>query len=603
MDFSFDNTTKTSSGNVRFSGVSSGINSQEIVDSIIAARRIQVNTIEDKIALNDERVSAIDQLQTLTKTFASSLDVLRGANSIFVDDIFDNKLAFTNARVSDTAAPGHVASSADSILSVNATDEAIAGSHTVEVVQLAKAQQIRSDAFTSTTDTLVSQGYTTGDFDINGRTITLNSTDTLLDLRDKINAVNSGASATNVNASVITVSATESYLVLTSEETGLSNTITFGGTQAVHNSFGLTSTGTDTAKNEIQTAQNSIIRVDNLGVDIERESNTISDVFTGVTLDLYKAEEGTEIVVDIESDLNSIKTGLVDFVNAYNELKAFIEDQQAEVVREDGGEAEFGVLAFDSTLRSIEARLSQVVSSIVPGLEDGYSSLGQIGIGIEDDYSLSVDDSTLDEALLNNLNDVKRLFSFDYSTSDSRLSVISVGANTTYSVDGSNIAEPYYLNISGTDASGNVLDANFVTSAGTGNGGVGNNTVAVSGKNLTILPDSSADGLKLFFNGDAGLGQVDDIEVTFTRGVADRLYNFFNDFSKTGGDADTLKTNLLTQNEDYQDDITKIDTRLELQRKNLEARFIAMETAMFQLNSLKESLSQQIAAMSGDSSN
>ena len=293
----------------------------------------------------------------------------------------------------------------------------------------------------------------------------------------------------------------------------------------------------------------------------------------------------------------------MDFVNAYNELKAFIEDQQAEVVREDGGEAEFGVLAFDSTLRSIEARLSQVVSSIVPGLEDGYSSLGQIGIGIEDDYSLSVDDSTLDEALLNNLNDVKRLFSFDYSTSDSRLSVISVGANTTYSVDGSNIAEPYYLNISGTDASGNVLDANFVTSAGTGNGGVGNNTVAVSGKNLTILSDSPADGLKLFFNGDASLGQVDDIEVTFTRGVADRLYNFFNDFSKTGGDADTLKTNLLTQNEDYQDDITKIDTRLELQRKNLEARFIAMETAMFQLNSLKESLSQQIAAMSGDSSN
>jgi len=232
-------------------------------------------------------------------------------------------------------------------------------------------------------------------------------------------------------------------------------------------------------------------------------------------------------------------------------------------------------------------------------VDDGYASLGQIGVSIEDDFTLSVDDGTLDNALLNNLDSVRKLFGFDFSTSDSRVSVISVGPNSAYTVDGSDVPEPYYLNIAGTDANGDLTDANFVTSAGTGNGGAGNNTVSINGKNMTILPDSNADGLKLFFNGDPNLGPVDDIEVTFTRGVADRLYNFFNDFSKTGGEADSLKLNLLEQNDDYETDISRIDSRLDLQRKNLEARFIAMETAMFQLNSLKESLSQQISAMAG----
>jgi flagellar hook-associated protein 2 len=602
MDFSFDNSSATSSGNIRFSGVSSGINSQQIIDSIIASRRIQVTQIEDKISLNDERVSAIDQLQSLAKGFADSLDVLRGGNSFFVDDVFDNKLAFTSSRATATAPVGYVPSAAESVLGVNATDGAIAGQHTVEVVQIAKAQQIRSDAFGSTTNTLASQGFTIGDFEINGRNITLNASDTLLDLRDKINGVNSGVTATNVNASIVSVSPTESYLLLSSEDTGLSNTITFSGTQGVHNSFGLTSAGTDTVKTEIQSAQNSIIRVDNLGVDVVRESNTIDDVFTGVTLDLFKAEPDTEIVVDIDNDLNAVKTTIVGFLDAYNGLKSFIEDQQSEAIREDGEDPAFGVLAFDSSLRSVETKLNSVVSSLIPGLADGFSSLGQIGISIEDDYTLGLDESTFDNVLLNNLDDVQRLFGFDYSTSDSRLSVISVGANSTYTVDGSNIPEPYYLNISGTDASGDVIDANLSTTPVTGNGGLGDNTLGVNGKNLEALSDSPADGLKLFFNADPSLGPLDDIEVSFTRGIADRLYNFFNDFSKVSGEADTLKTNLLTQNENYQEDITKFDARLDLQRQNLESRFIAMETAMFQLNSLRESLSQQLAALAGGDS-
>ncbi|MFT7433575.1 MAG: flagellar hook-associated protein 2 [Alphaproteobacteria bacterium] len=600
MDFNLDNTSQTDSGNVRFSGISSGIDSQKVIDSILAAKRIPATQIEDKIAVNSEKVTAYDQLQGLTKTFAEQLNGLRGGNSFFSDDVFDQKLAFADSRSTATAPVGHMPSTASSVLGVSADDTAIAGTHTVEVVQLARAHQIRSDSFTSKTDSLSSLGFTTGDFAVNGETVSVTAADTLLDLRDKINAANTGANPTNVNASIVSVSATEYYLVMTSDETGTSNAISFSGTQAVHNSLGLTSAGTDTIKTEIQGAQNSIVRVDNLGVDIERESNTITDIVGGVTLDLFKAEVGTEVVVDVENDLNAVKTSIVDFVNAYNELKAFIEDQQTEKVREEDGDAEFGVLAFDASLRTVETQLNTLVSASIPGVENGYQSLGQVGITIEPDFSLKVDDKTFDASLLDSLDGMRKLFSFDYSTSDSRLSVIDAGSRATYTTDGSGNAEPYYVNISGTDASGVILDANIKTTAVSGNGGLGDGTIIKNGTSFSSTDLSETNGMMFYFNGGPSSGPIDDIELTFTRGIADRMFNFFDNFSKVGGEADNLKTNLLTQNEDLTDDITSIDLRLDVQRSNLEARFNAMEIAMLQLNSLKESLAQQISAMSGE---
>lgn len=600
MDFNLNNTSETSSGNLRFSGISSGIDSQNVINSIIEAKRIPATGIEDKISLNTEKVAVFDELQGLTAEFASQLDILRGGTSFFSKDVFENKLAFTDTRSSIAAPAGHEPSSAGSIVGVAVGENAIAGVHTVEVRQLAKAQQIRGDAISSTSDTLDSQGFSAGDFEINGKEISLSATDTIYDLRDKLNAANSGSTPSGVSASVVSVSETEHYIVLSSDDTGLSNEINFTGDQSIHNNLGFTSAGTDTVKTELQAAQNAIIRVDNLGVDVVRESNTIDDVFGDVTIDLFKVELNTEVVIEVEHDLNAVKTSVVGFLNAYNELKTFIEDQQTASVRGDGTEAEFGVLGFDASLRQIESRLNGIVSSTIPGLPDGFQSLGQIGIAIEPDFTLSLDEAKFDKALLQNLDEVKNIFAFNYTSSDSRLSVVSAGANATYTVDGSNVVEPYYINIAGTDVDGKLTDANISTTAGSGNAGLGNNTATIAGQTLTAQDTTGANGMVFFFNGAAGLGLVEDIEVSFTRGVADRLFNFFDDFSKTGGEIDELKTNILNQNVGFTEDIAKIDLRLDLQRTNLEARFNAMEVAMLQLNNLKESLASQISAMTAE---
>ena len=43
---------------------------------------------------------------------------------------------------------------------------------------------------------------------------------------------------------------------------------------------------------------------------IERDSNTISDLFKGVTLSLFAAEKGTTVTIDIEQDLAQAKTAI-----------------------------------------------------------------------------------------------------------------------------------------------------------------------------------------------------------------------------------------------------------------------------------------------------
>ena len=80
-------------------------------------------------------------------------------------------------------------------------------------------------------------------------------------------------------------------------------------------------------KNELRAAQNAELLVDGLSTIIERQSNIISDVFGGGTLTLYKAEPGTTVRLDVERDLNQVKSAIVDLVDAYNELRGFINQQ------------------------------------------------------------------------------------------------------------------------------------------------------------------------------------------------------------------------------------------------------------------------------------
>lgn len=533
-------------GRVSFSGLGSGIDFEAAVDNIITAKRIPVDRLEARIETNAAKITAYQDLRSLLNTLQDSLSTLRGAVSFDnSSSIFSAKEAFASVSRTDGATP----TSAGSLIGVTVTNAAQAESHDLEVLQVARAHKIASASFSSKTTSL---GLTGNDqFTLEGTVITVSAQDTLLTLRDRINAANTGSNATGVSASIVSVSSTQHYLVLSKgtagEDISISNTtgtplvtagiLTGGGmpanvlqaaqtaqlyadglldsTNTTYESsrqssasvtigssgtlrFNDGSTTLDLAYTSGQsittlaaninadatltamgisasivqegaeyrlkiitsgdaftiTEQAAGSAISDLGVDnsrllIERQTNTIDDLFSGVTLSLFQAEVGTRVQVDIEQNLATIKTQVSSFVEAYNAAKVFINGQTS-IDATTGKVSEDSVLYGARALANMESQLNQIVGVGTEGVSSAFSVLAQIGITFVDNAGLSdplqadtleIDESELDNALLNNAEDVRRLFAFDFSSSDPRVTLLSFSGNTSYNASG------YVLNV------------------------------------------------------------------------------------------------------------------------------------------------------------
>lgn len=559
--------TVDQNGKLKFSGVSSGLDWQSIIDAQITAKRAPAIALESKITANTDKIKAYGDFKTKIQAVVTALDKLRDAPG-------SSTSVFTTKSVSgSTSAVSGTASDIASLLGVAVDNTAQNGSHSITIHQLATAQQLRADALTSTSATLASLGIPTGTFSINGKDITVSSTDTLLDLRAKIN--NAGA---GVNATVVSSDSATNYLVLTAQQTGTDNAMVFGGDAALTDALGLTANSGADIKNELVEAKNAIIDVDGV-TGIERGTNEIDDVISGFTFSLLKAEPGTTISLKVETDLSAVKTAINDFVTAYNDVRAFVDDQRTASDRNDDGKVddnELGPLAYDQTVRDMLAKLTDMAVESVDGNPDGYGSLGQIGVVMDSSYKLQIDSSILDNKLLTGVDSVRSLFAFSSSTSDSRATVLGRGSDTA--------SGTYTLNIAGTDADGNIISANFGGNAS----GADDGSATANGRTLAGQGDLA--GLNLFFNGGPNLGPQ-TLTVTVSRGLADQFFDYFDNATKaTSGTLDTAVTQLQTMNQDYKDRVSVIDGRLEVTRKTLEAKYTAMEAALAKLQTLQTTI-------------
>jgi flagellar capping protein FliD len=302
---------------------------------------------------------------------------------------------------------------------------------------LVDIDRFESTYITSSTNTLstLAPDAGDGDFDITvgGNTVTVSylGADTLSGLVTKINAAITGSGGAVESAG------TAASLMTDGDGVRLVITNTSGAEITLTDTDGL---------------------ISGLGIDndlvIERDSNTVSDLFDGVTLTLFQAEEETKIKIDVEQDLTSAKTAIEGFVEAYNALKVFL-NQHSQIDSTTGAAAEdAGVLLGSPALFGVTTSLSSIFSVATSGVDDAFQVLAQVGITFVDNSdvgdsllfnTLEISDTDLDEALLNNAADVKRLFAFDYSTSDSRVSLLGFDNKTTYDAAG------YTLNINFAD--------------------------------------------------------------------------------------------------------------------------------------------------------
>jgi flagellar hook-associated protein 2 len=217
------------------SGVSSGFDWRSMIDQLIAIERNRVTLVEDKQRNYENQYKEWQSFNT------KLLSLKTAAGNLAKPDDF---ALFTSAMSTDSSAY-----KAADLLSVTTSSDASAGAYTLKVTQLASAEKRSSAAFSDFSDAL-GPGYA-GDILINGSVISITESDSLADVRDKINSANSGSTPSGVTAGIVNYGANDYRLTLTSAETGETGISLLNGSGTdILSAFGFTDT-TRTAKNHI----------------------------------------------------------------------------------------------------------------------------------------------------------------------------------------------------------------------------------------------------------------------------------------------------------------------------------------------------------------
>ena len=203
-----------------FSGLASGIQWRDMVDQIIAIESSRkLSPVTDRKTTEQPRYDAWSSFSSLVATFRDAAKALRDGS------------AFGVFKVDAAASP----LSGRALVSASASASATPGNYSVEVTDVARANKLSGNIVASASTAL----GLSGEFAVNGRAVTVVATDTLSQVRDKINALNAGANASGVSASILSTGSSAQRLVLTSEAAGASGIELVDGTSGVLASLGV----------------------------------------------------------------------------------------------------------------------------------------------------------------------------------------------------------------------------------------------------------------------------------------------------------------------------------------------------------------------------
>lgn len=382
----------SSSGKTYLTGLISNIDTASLIETAVKAKLTKSDRLDDTISTNTTKISAYQDLQGYIQEMTDALDALRSTNS---DNAFNEKQV--TAKSSDST-------SAENIVSATTTSSAAAGTYRVVVQQLAQAMSVAS-SLQSSADSALGQ---TGVFNLQlegyaGAEIAVTAD---MSLRDIADAINDASGETGVTADLLQTGSGYK-LVLTGAVTAESFTTSSVSGDDIMSALGVLDSGGDFASVS-QAAQQAILTLN--GSTIESDSNTLTNVLGGLTLELTNAAPSTTVTLTVGNNTEGVKEAISTLVDAYNQLRAYIA-QNREIT--DGAVSSYAYLYAESLLSSLDQSLGRMTTQSY-GSSD-YNSLGSIGITINEDNKWELDDTTLDTALAANFSGVVSLFSSDDS--------------------------------------------------------------------------------------------------------------------------------------------------------------------------------------------
>ncbi len=378
----------SSTGTISSAGIGSGLDVSSIVTQLMAIEQRPLTTLQTK-------ASAI-------KTTVSEYGKVKSALSTLNDAAVKLASASTWAQT--------IASSSSATTVTASTNGATPGTYSVEVQKLASVQTIASSTFANAsalpgagtfrielgtwgagqTSFAPTSGATAVD-------ITIGATDTLTDVRDKINASGSGVTA------MIMTDASGSRLLMRSNTTGEASGFRTSGVA----SLAFDPSAGASAMTQTQAAANAAATVN--GLAVSSASNTMANIVDGLTLNLTGLTTAPTTIT-VANDTESLKKSMTEFATAYTAVMALI----AKDTKYDAATKTSGALVGDSAITNLQRQLRTMAGS-TSSASSTFGFLSNAGFELQRDGSMTVNDAKLTNAL-GNLPELKKMFSASHAT-------------------------------------------------------------------------------------------------------------------------------------------------------------------------------------------
>jgi len=230
--------------------------------------------------------------------------------------------------------------------------------------------------------------------------LVVGASDTMQTLLDKVNDATTGFGSGSRTATAALGS--DGRIRLTDDTGGasrLSLSMSVTHADGTTGSLGSASTSVAGRSRELQVGQDAVIRVD--GREITRSTNNITDAIAGVTLALSTAEPGTEIDVTIDRDVKGTVDSVQKFVDSYNEIRKFFDEQRV---------ADAPLYA-DTLLRGVVTTFQDALRTDVSS-NSTYNKLTLAGVTLDRNGILTFNQDTFKTALADKPSEIEALFGF-----------------------------------------------------------------------------------------------------------------------------------------------------------------------------------------------
>lgn len=389
-------------------GLSTGIDTAAMIKQMLMSSSGRLNLLEKQKNLWSQRSGCYTTLENNLKTLRTAADDLRDSAQL---------RAYS------------VTSGDEKVMTASASSQAVEGSHTIVIDRLATAER-QVHGGLEAKDSLVGAGTFAYSYD--GQSRVLQTSDTT-SLEGLVALINNDAGNPGVQASILEYDNGDGkafHLVLSGTQSGGDYAISVDDAQT-------TLDGSDGKADfraagfvRTQAAQNSRIRVDGYpdGGWIERSGNTIDDVIPGVTIDLRSAGTTT---LSLSRDVKDLKDKVKALVDGYNGVVDYLKEQ----TKYDPETKKSGPLIGDYTVNNVRHAMRMPFVEAARGFagSEAYKLAGEVGLSVDREGKLKIDNDKLDKALNDNYGAVLTLLgaSRSGSSSNSQLKFFGSADSTT----------------------------------------------------------------------------------------------------------------------------------------------------------------------------